>query len=212
MSFIPGNEARLAALAAAYDSDAEERNKRVMAWRDKIIDRWAATLEPGARILELGAGTGQAAARLESQGFSVMALDLSPENVARCRDRGLSAAVADVARIEDITDPAFQPPYDAAFAFNALIHFPKSELDAALTSIRTALHPGSPLMFTLWGGDSGEGIWEEDWTKPKRFFAYYDDAEAEALTFTSFERTALTILDNADELGLHSQIFELRAV
>ena len=212
MSFIPGNEARLAALAAAYDSDAEERNKRVMAWRDEIIDRWAATLEPGARILELGAGTGQAAARLESQGFSVMALDLSPENVARCRERGLSAAVADVGRIEDIADPAFQPPYDAAFAFNSLIHFPKGELDAALTSIRTALSPGSPLMFTLWGGDSGEGIWEEDWTEPKRFFAYYDDAEAEALEFTAFERTSLTILDNEDELGLHSQIFELRAV
>jgi SAM-dependent methyltransferase len=212
MSFIPGNEARLAALAAAYDFDAAERSKRVMGWRDEIIDRWAGGLEPGARILELGAGTGQAAARLETQGFHVTALDLSPENVARCRERGLAAAVADVGRIEDITDPVFQPPYDAAFAFNSLIHFPKAELDAALTSIRSALVPGAPLMFTLWGGESFEGIWEADWTEPKRFFAYYDDAEAEALQFTSFERTALTILDNADELGLHSQIFELRAL
>lgn len=211
MSSVGEDAVRLAALAAAYDFDAAERDQRQMSWRDEIVDGWARRLEAGSRIIELGAGTGQAAARLVTQGFELTAVDLSPENVARCRKRGLSAIVADMGRLEDIGDADYQPPYDAAFAFNSLIHFPKAQLDPALTSIRRAVRPGASVLVTLWGGESGEGVWEDDWCDPPRFFATYDNDEAAALEFTGYERRRLDILDNADELGLHSLVFELLA-
>ena len=211
MSAVPDDASRLADLAAAYDFDAPARDKRELLWRTELLDQWSAGLDPGARIIELGAGTGQASHYLMSRGFDLVAVDLSPGNVAKCRERGVPAVVADMAHLEDIRDDQFAPPYDGAFAINSLIHFPKSQLGGALGSIRRALRPGALLMFTLWGGESREGIWEGDWTEPKRFFSFYDEEEARSLDFAGFDRAAFSTLDNRDELGLYSLVFELRA-
>ncbi len=211
MTEIPPDSARLAALAKAYDGDAAARDQRQLNWRAEVLDEWSARLKPGARLIELGAGTGQAAAFLEDKGFSVLAIDLSPANVAKCRQRGLAAIVADMAALEAITDEVYRPPYDGAYAINSLIHFPKRQLNQALSSIRTALVPGAPLLLTLWGGQSSEGHWEDDWCDPPRFFAFYDDAEARKLEFTDFAPSRFTTLDNRDKLGLHSLVLELRA-
>ncbi len=141
MSDIPPDGTRLAALARAYDGDATRRDAAELEWRRDLIDGWSDSLRPAARIIELGAGTGQASEHLATRGFEMLALDLSAGNVAMCHQRGLTAVVGDMGRIEDIADPAFDPPYDAAFAINALIHFPKAQLDVALGSIRAALVP-----------------------------------------------------------------------
>lgn len=211
MSDIPPDGARLAALARAYDGDATRRDAAELEWRRDLIDGWSDSLRPAVRIIELGAGTGQASEHLATRGFEMLALDLSAGNVAMCHQRGLTAVVGDMGRIEDIADPGFDPPYDAAFAINALIHFPKAQLDLALSSIHTALVPDAPLLFTLWGGETSEGIWDADWCDPPRFFSFYDDNEAAGLEFTHFERVVLTTLENSDAAGLHSIVFELRA-
>jgi cyclopropane fatty-acyl-phospholipid synthase-like methyltransferase len=211
VSDIPADGARLEALARAYDGDAARRHKGSLEWRRDLIDEWSRQLAAGIRILELGAGTGQASAHLAAAGFEMLALDLSPGNVAKCRQRGVPAVMGDMGRLEDIDDPLFDPPYDAAFAINALIHFPKAQVDGALTSIRMALAPGAPFLFTLWGGESSEGVWDTDWCDPPRFFSFYVDAEAAGLEFTHFEKVGVRTLDNSDAAGLHSVVFELRA-
>ena len=212
MREVPGDAVRLEALARAYDGDAPRRHEAGLEWRRDLLDDWSRRLPTGARILELGAGTGQASARLAAAGFEMLALDLSPGNVDKCRQRGLAAVVADMGRLEAIDDPLFDPPYDAAFAINSLIHFPKAQLDGALSSIRAALKPGAPLLFTLWGGESSEGTWEDDWCDPPRFFSFFDDDEARELRFTAFNTTGFRILDNSDSEGLHSLVFELLAL
>jgi SAM-dependent methyltransferase len=208
---IPADGDRLEALARAYDGDVARRHRGSLEWRRDLLDDWSRRLASRARILELGAGTGQASAHLAAAGFEMLALDLSPGNVDKCRQRGLAAVVADMGRLEEIDDPLFDPPYDAAFAINSLIHFPKAQLDNALGSIRTALKPGAPLLFTLWGGESSEGTWEDDWCDPPRFFSFFDDDEARRLQFTAFDTAEFRILDNSDSEGLHSLVFELRA-
>lgn len=211
MNDVPADRCRLEALARAYDGDAPRRSRADLEWRRDLIDGWSQALAAGTRILELGAGTGQASAHLAAAGFEVVALDLSPGNVAECRSRGLAAVTGDMGKLEAVSDPLFDPPYDAAFAINSLIHFPKAQLDGALGSIRAALNPGAPLLFTLWAGESSEGTWDTDWCDPPRFFSFYDDAEAAALEFTDFEKVAVRVLDNSDAGGLHSVVFELRA-
>jgi len=211
LSDVPEDRIRLEALAAAYDGDAPRRSQTDLEWRRDLIDGWSQALRAGWRILELGAGTGQAAAHLAAAGFEMLALDLSPGNVAECRRRGLLAVTGDMGNLDAVVDPLFAPPYDAAFAINALIHFPKAQLDGALSSIRSALEPGAPLLFTLWAGESREGTWENDWCDPPRFFSFYDDAEAAGLEFTHFDKLTVRKLDNSDAAGLHSVVFELRA-
>ncbi len=211
MKDVPADGDRLEALARAYDGDVARRHRGSLEWRRELLDDWSRRLTPRVRILELGAGTGQASAHLAAAGFELLALDLSPGNVDKCRQRGLAAVVADMGRLEDIDDPLFHPPYDAAFAINSLIHFPKAQLDGALGSIAAALGPGAPLLFTLWGGESSEGIWEDDWCDPPRFFSFFDDDEAGQLEFTAFDTVGFRILDNSDSEGLHSLVFELRA-
>ncbi len=211
MSGVPADSKRLFDLAAAYDFDAAQRDKRALEWRSGLLDDWTSQLARPAQILELGAGTGQAARYVADKGFDVLAIDLSPGNVAKCRERGVSAVVADIGNLEAVSDPEFAPPYDAAFAINSLIHFPKAQLGTALSSIRGVLRQGASLMFTLWGGKSSEGRWEGDWTEPKRFFAFYEEDEARALSFPRFEPLRFSTLDNHDKLNLYSLVIELTA-
>ena len=214
MSDIPPDATRLADLAAAYDFDAEARDQRQLNWRADLLDRWTGGIPLGARIIELGAGTGQAAQHVADKGYEVVAVDLSPENVGRCRERGLSAVVGDMANLSAIDDEALASPFDAAYAINSLIHFPKAQLEPALSSIRSVLTPDAQLMFTLWGGRSSEEHWEEDWTEPKRFFSFYEEDEAREIMasgIAGFEMVAFSTLDNRDALNLYSLVIELRA-
>src|SRR5688572_32907702 len=81
-------------LRRAYDGDASYRDGLDdMQWRAGVIERWLAELPPSPRLLELGPGTGQVAAYASGLGARVVAIDLSPQNVAYCRQRGISAQV-----------------------------------------------------------------------------------------------------------------------
>ncbi len=202
----------LADLSRAYDSDVERRNQAGVDYRQPIVDKWISHLTPGCRILELGAGTGQVAAYLTSGGFEVLAVDLSPENVAMCRRRGLSAVVADMAGVGELDVPEFVPPYDAGLAINSLIHIPKDLLSGAMESIRTSLRLGAEFLGVFWGGEATEGVWEEDWTDPPRFFSVYADEELEAWEFPGFEQIGFEALEEDDEVGMHSLVVRLRAV
>jgi len=63
-----------------YDLELADRG-------DGELWAWAASLPPGCRVLELGAGTGRATAFLARTAGRVMALELSPEMIAAGRPR-----------------------------------------------------------------------------------------------------------------------------
>lgn len=78
----------------AYDSAADRRDEQVkqpwkLAEREQFLGRLRA--EQCTRLLEIGAGTGQDSAFFAGHGLEVVATDMSPEMVARCRDKGLDA-------------------------------------------------------------------------------------------------------------------------
>lgn len=161
-------------LRQAYDTGA--------AWRDgltkqpwKVAERQAFMdrLASGARLLEVGAGTGQDSAFFQQEGLVVVAADLSPVMVEHCRAKGIDAHVMDFLHL-DVPAGSF----DAVFAMNCLLHVPNHDLPAVLTAIRAVLRPGGLYFVGVYGGnESTEGPSDGDQHVPPRFFSWRTDEQ-----------------------------------
>ncbi|MCP3995197.1 MAG: class I SAM-dependent methyltransferase [bacterium] len=195
-------------LRAAYDFDAERRDTNVFdGWRAEIVDDFLARLEPGASVLELGAGAGQGAVYVAAKGFPVTAMDLSPANVALAVERGIDA------RVGDFTNPDFFiGSFDGVFAMNSILHVKKDLWAEALAVIRRALRVGGIAVIVVYGGMNFEGTLDDEWTDPPRFFTFYTDEDFEALPTPGFKRIACEFRYGDTEDGMHPQVLTLKAV
>jgi SAM-dependent methyltransferase len=175
----------LADLRASYDRGAAEREG--MAKQQFKLDERAAFLDrlgvvEAKTLLEIGAGTGQDSVFFAGAGLTVVAVDLSPEMVARCRAKGLEAYERDFLHL------GFEPAaFDAVYAMNSLLHVPNADLPEVLRAVRDVLTPGGLFYVGLWGGVSYEGTVEHDEQIPKRFFSRRTDEEIFAYASESFE-------------------------
>ena len=195
-------------LRAAYDFDAPRRDNNVFeGWRAEIVDEFLARLEPGASVLELGAGAGQGAVYAAEQGYAVTAMDLSPANVELARERGVDA------RVGDFTDPHFfAGKFDGVFAMNSLLHVKKELWSTVLQVTRRSLRAGGIASIVVYGGINHEGTLEEEWTDPPRFFAFYTDEDFAELPTPGFRRLGCEFHHADAEEGLHPQVLTLEAV
>lgn len=175
----------IASLREAYDRQAEERDKRETSpWKLGERRRFLALLrEEGKQsLLEIGAGTGACSKFFQDGGLEVIATDLSPENVKRCREKGLTAYEMDFFHLD------FPPrSFDAVHALNCLLHVPKKDLPEILQAIRALLKPGGLFYLGVYGGKESEGVYPEDHYEPKRFFSFLSDEQLEAVATKFFE-------------------------
>jgi SAM-dependent methyltransferase len=167
----------LGPLREAYDGGAAYRDGLTKEpW--KLAERWTfvGRLAPGARLLEIGAGTGQDSAHFQQQGFAVVAADLSAAMVERCRAKGIEAHVMDFLHLDF---PAGS--FDAAFAMNCLLHVPNQDLPAVLAAVRAILKPGGLFFVGVYGANDGEESTEgplgDDKHVPPRFFSWRTDQQ-----------------------------------
>jgi len=163
-----------ASLVLSYDNDAEARDARLLPdernrLREQFVDLLA--VEGRTRLIEFGAGAGQDAVELMAAGLTVVAMDLSPENVEKCRARGIDAHVGDFYSL-DLPDGGFE----AGWAMSTLLHVPDVDIDRVLSELIRVLQPGAPLAIGLWGGVDMEGTMDDDWADPPRFFSMRSDA------------------------------------
>jgi SAM-dependent methyltransferase len=162
----------LAALREAYDGGATWREGMgkqpwKLAERRAFRDRLAA----GARLLEIGAGTGQDSAYFQEEGFAVVATDLSAAMVEHCRAKGIEAHQMDFLHLGFPVDS-----FDGVFAMNCLLHVPNGDLPAVLAAVRAVLRPGGLFFVGVYGGtESHEGPLEGDDHVPPRFFSLRTD-------------------------------------
>jgi SAM-dependent methyltransferase len=165
----------LGPLRAAYDAGAEWRDGITKEpWKQAERQTFRDRLAPGARLLEIGAGAGQDSAYFKQHGFDVVAADLSPAMVERCRAKGIEAHVMDFLHLDF---PAGE--FDAVFAMNCLLHVPNRDLPAVLSVVTTILRPGGLLFVGVYGANAGEESWEgpldDDGHAPPRFFSWRTD-------------------------------------
>jgi SAM-dependent methyltransferase len=179
MSLRPSGDMTPAQITAAVRSfyDAEVDHRDGLTKQDWKLDERAAFLDrlraaEAVTLLEIGAGTGQDSVFFAGAGLTVVAVDLSPEMVARCRAKGIEAYERDFLRL------GFEPgAFDAVYAMNCLVHVPNADLPAVLRAVRDVLAPGGLFYVGLWGGRPHEGTIEHDQHMPKRFFARRTDKE-----------------------------------
>ncbi len=109
---------------------------------------------PGERIVDLGCGSGQLAAKIAEKGAEVIGIDASAEMIAQALVNFPSIDF----RLGDAAKFAVSPPVDAVFS-NAALHWVKDQ-PAALACIWRALKPGGRFVAEFGGSGNIRRILE----------------------------------------------------
>ncbi|MCB2126921.1 MAG: class I SAM-dependent methyltransferase [Rhodobacteraceae bacterium] len=126
---------------AAYDARAADYAKLFRTrGPDRHLQSFIAALPPGARVLDLGCGPGQASVFLREAGHRPDPVDASVGMVALANDR--HAIGARQASFDDIDAVA---AYEGVWANFSLLHAPRSALPRHLVALNRALVPGGIL-------------------------------------------------------------------
>jgi SAM-dependent methyltransferase len=194
-------------LILSYNRNAEQRNKsEIEDW--KAIERAEfLTLLKSERkqsLLEIGAGHGRDSKFFQDNGFQVSCIDLSPEMVKLCQQKGLNARVMDMI---DLDFPA--DSFGAIYSLNGLLHLSKTELPTVLQNIRRVLKANGLFFLGIYGGCDFEGIWEKDSYTPKRFFSFHSDEGLKQVVTESFTLLSFKQIISGDE-NIHFQSLILR--
>ena len=140
------SEQWLATPEGQRDLDDHTR-RRLHTFRTQVVP-WLSSARPldGARILEIGCGTGASTVALAEQGANVTALDIDEESLAvardRCRLHGVAAEIrrANGAAIDEL--PAIGQ-FDFVIFFACLEHMTYEERLTAMRATWSGLKPGA---------------------------------------------------------------------
>ncbi len=121
-------------------------------WRSEMVERL--DLPPGARVLDVAAGTGLITRLLEARGHNVIALDLSSEMLNGARRRGATAmlATAEALPFEDAT-------FDG-LTFGYLFRYVADPLQT-MRELRRVVRPGGVIGMVEFGRP--RGVWWPAW-------------------------------------------------
>jgi len=140
---------------ASYEASAEAYAAGQPPLSDEVltaVDGFVAMLPPGARVLEVGSGSGRDALALEERGVSVHRTDITPAFVRMLRADGHDAAVADPLT-DDLADPGRDAPYDGVWASASLLHVRREDLPAVLANLAGVTATGGALHLAVKEGD-----------------------------------------------------------
>jgi SAM-dependent methyltransferase len=163
---------------SAYEQAADKfRDSIPTAANDALIDLLATRIGPGARVLEIGSGTGRDALELERRGYVVRRTDATQAFIDMMRADGYA-----VDRLNALTDD-LGGPYDAVFADAVFLHFDRPGLAQVL---RKAARSAPVLAFATREG-KGEEWSDRNLDLPRHFVLWQEDALREVLTGTGWE-------------------------
>lgn len=179
-------------LGLSYNYNADYREKsEIQTWKISEINKFLSYMgkKEGLNLLDLGAGAGKQAKLFMDKGIDVTCIDISEEMVRLCKERGLKAYVMDFYNLV-----FSNKTFDAVWSMNTLLHVPKNSIGKILKNVNRVLKPNGNFYLGLYGGHKFEGIWEEDFYNPKRFFAFYEDDEIKEIVKDFFEIIEFVII------------------
>ncbi len=127
------------------NSDAASRKTKNI---EKTVDWLTRSLQPGAKVLDLGCGPGLYAQRLAQAGFDVTGIDFSASSIAYAKAQAKEAGLAVRYICRDYLKAGIPAGFDAAI----LIYCDFGVLDPEqrtrlLSGVRAALRPGGLFVF-----------------------------------------------------------------
>ncbi|HTS01457.1 MAG TPA: methyltransferase domain-containing protein [Thermoanaerobaculia bacterium] len=146
------------ALASGFDA-AFSGWTSVAAQRRAVRRALLAAFPPGARLLELGGGTGSDALFLASEGRSVHVTDGAPAMVERTREKACAAGLdgrvtAERVALEEVatwaSSRAGRPPFDGAFSIFAALNCVTDHAPVA-RGLAGVLPPGARALLVVFG-------------------------------------------------------------
>lgn len=164
-----GVAADLPAAVRAFDAVADQFDDRFSGWHSVTAQRWAVrrfllrTFPPGARLLELGAGTGEDAVCLLAHEYRVVLTDGSPTMVAQATAKIRRAGFEGRADVEQLVLERLgtfaerqrqcgSAPFDGAYSNFAVLNC-VADPAALGASLAPLLRPGAafiPVVFGTW--------------------------------------------------------------
>jgi len=194
-------------LSLSYNEKVDYReNSDIQTWKISEIDKFLNYMkkEEQSSLLDLGAGAGKQARVFKNHGISVTCIDISKEMIGLCREKGLDSYVMDFYNL------AFpNETFDAAWSMNTLLHVPKNSIDKVLHNINKVLKPEGVFYLGMYGGYKFEGVWDEDFYNPKRFFVFYEDEEIREMVKNYFDIAEFNIIP-IEKKKVHYQSLILR--
>jgi cyclopropane fatty-acyl-phospholipid synthase-like methyltransferase len=133
-------------------------------WEEELVAR----LEDGARVLELGCGSGTPETRRFADRFRLTGVDISPQQVERAR-ASIPEAEFVCADFTELELPAGS--FEAVASFYVFNHVPRELLAPLLARIHGWLVPGGWLLSAF--GQADEAGWTGDWLGAPTFFSGY---------------------------------------
>jgi predicted TPR repeat methyltransferase len=123
--------------ASTYDDDVRDRYQYV--GPETVASTVARYLEPDARLLDAGCGTGLSGVALRERGFSdVHGIDLTPAMLARAADRDIYAALHEM----DLSQPLDLPANGFDGVVSAGVFTGPYPLGAAFAEFARVVRPG----------------------------------------------------------------------
>jgi SAM-dependent methyltransferase len=145
------NSVEIRSYGRVFNEIADEYDRHRPAYPDRLIDRACevAGLARGARVLEIGCGTGQLTRSLLARGLRVMAVEPGERLIARARDQLTGAGEVQFvnARLEEASVP--RAHYQAVFSASA-IHW--VDPDVSWRKIADALVDGGTVALVSYFG------------------------------------------------------------
>jgi SAM-dependent methyltransferase len=148
-----------AGAARAFDRAAERgdagfgTNPAGLVFRHTFERRLLGLLPAGARVLDLGCGSGEDAIAMASRGRRVVGIDPSPRRIERAREKAAAHGLAEpalrfgVLAAESVAE--IDGPFDGAYSdFGALN---RADLAVVGRALAGALRPGAPVLLSLMG-------------------------------------------------------------
>ena len=174
-------------LIHSYNNHAQERDAyKIEDWKAEERANFLSLLQSKGKrtILEIGAGTGRDSKFFQDMGMDVTCIDMSPEMIKFCQQKGLSAHVMDMTNLDFPPDS-----FEAVYSLNSLLHIPKDEFRIVLENVKRVLTPSGLFYLGVYGADEEEfeDVWEKDSYNPKRFFSFKTDESIQKITSEIFE-------------------------
>lgn len=183
---------------ASYEADAEAYVAGQTPASDEMaaaVEGFAGLLEHGARVLEIGSGSGRDAALLEQRGLSVRRTDITPAFVRLLRAAGHEASVLDPL-VDDLSDPdtglSAGAPYDGVWASASLLHVRREDLPRVLRNLAAVTREGGVLHLAVKEGDGARFSAHGTISGPRHFTFWREDELRAVLTDTGWDVRSLS--------------------